>query len=669
CVVTCENGGCFIADNGSLNGVILNGSPLSGRVKLADGDRITIADTSVIFSGETLYLSVFTEGVSVVAAGIVKRVKASGGRKVIADNVSLSVNPGEFAAIIGGSGAGKTTLLNCLSGLAGFDSGDVLINGESIRSNAKSLRSIIGYVPQKDIVYDGLTLERMLYYSAKLRMPADTSPEEIRRKIDETLEMVELSAHRKTHIGKLSGGQKKRASIAVELLASPKLFFLDEPSSGLDPGTEKHLMELLKKLADSGKTVIMVTHTVQNIQLCDRLICMGSGGKLCYCGSPLTAASFFGKENLTDIYTELNENSRENARRFSEVSLYENTPSSLTFPRDISRQKKRRRKGLGLRQFLYMTARYGELMINSPGRLLMLGIMPAALTLTVCLAFQADGDIYKLLDISVERTSMPFMKAWDTISLLFSFSCAAFWTGIFNSVQEISKERVIFLREQRAGAGTLAYVMSKFTVQAVLCAVQSAVMTAVFMRLTDTTVTAANAPAEDSLHLKMNSDGIIFTDGGMWAEHYLTTFLTVICAMAVGLAVSAAASNEMAMVVCPLCLLPQILFSGVVTELSGITKIISNTITCRWACIGYFTSSDVNSLYARCVYENGSWAMTAYAGGYGVDEAYSPEKSFLFGFDPVISSWIALGIMTAVCIILAMIFIGLRNKKASCGGK
>lgn len=664
CVITYENGGYYIADNGSMNGVILNGSPLIGKRKLVEMDKITIADTSIVFSGETLYSAGVINGVSVAALGIVKKVKSKGGtEKIITNNVSLSVNPGEFAAIIGGSGAGKTTLLNCLSGITDFDWGDVLINGESIRSNSKSIRSIIGYVPQKDIVYDNLTLERMLYYSAKLRMPNDTSLDEIKRKIDETIDMVELSEHRHTMISKLSGGQKKRASIAVELLASPKLFFLDEPSSGLDPGTEKHLMELLKKLAASGKTVIMVTHTVQNIGMCDRLICMGNGGFLCYSGSPAGAAGFFGRSALTDIYTDLNENSAAVSSRFT--SLMQSSVGAES-AQPAAKEKGRSGRKHRFKQFAVMTARYAELMFNSRSRLILLAIMPAAVTFIVCMAFQADGNIYNLLGVAINRTSMPFLVASDTMALLFSFSCAGFWVGIFNSVQEISRERVIFERERRAGVSPLPYVISKFTVLGVLCALQSAIMTALFMLFTNTTVTVdGDTSAVTALELSMNSDGIIFSNGGMWLELYITTLLAVLSAMGLGLAISAAVSNEMALVVCPLCLLPQILFSGVVADLTGITETISNIITCRWACIGYFTSAAVNSMYESCTYDMGVWDKTEFTNGFGVDEAYSAEKTYLFGLDPVTSSWVALAVMTVVCIALAIIFIylGSMNKK------
>lgn len=668
CVITAEGGDHFAFDNGSMNGVLLNGSPLSGKKKLFPMDKLTIADTTIVFCDGGLYVMKKMGGVSVCAQNLVKAVGSHNGEKTITDHVNLSIEPGDFTAIIGGSGAGKTTLLNCLSGMADFTSGDVLINGESIRSGGRSIRSIIGYVPQKDIVYDDLTLEHMLVYSAKLRMPKDTSPREINEKISEVLEMVELTAHRKTIISKLSGGQKKRASIAVELLASPKLFFLDEPSSGLDPGTEKHLMQMLKKLAETGKTVIMVTHTVQNVGLCDRIICMGNGGKLCYSGKPSELLDFFGKKNMTDIYDDLNENSTAVSERFRKSWEKYGSEASPTPALPAASEKKKIDFGRSLKQFTVMTARYAEIMFNSRGRLILLGLMPIALTCIVCAAFQADGNLFNALGITINRTSLPFAVAEDTMKLLFSFSCAAFWVGIFNSVQEISKERVIYERERFAGIGSVPYVFSKFAVIGVLCVIQSAIMTAVFMLLTNTYATVdGNADSVTAIKLEINADGIVFTSGGMWFEFFLTVFLAVMSAMALGLTISAAASNEMALVICPVCLLPQILFSGVACTLSGFTETVSKIITCRWSCIAFFASADINSMYESCKYDMGSWDITEFDNGFGVDEAYSAYTTYIFGLDPVKSAWIALLIMTAVCTAAAVICVhlkGVRTKPA-----
>lgn len=658
CVITNENGEYYIYDNNSVNGVILNGSPLKKKQRLQRMDKVTIADVTLVFDNGRMYFLTSAGGVSVAAHSIVKKVKSGSGEKLITDNVSLSIEPGEFVAIVGGSGAGKTTLLNCLSGMTDFSSGDVLINGVSIKANNRSVRSIIGYVPQNDIVYDSLTLERMLWHSAKLRMPKDTGKEEIEQKIKETLEMVELTQHRHTLISRLSGGQKKRASIAVELLASPKLFFLDEPSSGLDPGTEKNLMAMLKRLAQSGRTVITVTHTVQNINMCDRLICMGNGGLLCYSGSPATALGFFGKHNMTDIYDDLNDNSAAVCAKFAQ---YTGADPQIIPGDDTDEKEKKRSIFEGLRQFRVLTARYAEITVKSKMRLALLLLMPVVLTMLVCLAFQADGNILNYLGVIIDRTILPFEVAEDTMKLMFSFSCAAFWVGIFNSVQEISKERRIYERERFTGVKSVPYIFSKFTVIGLLCFIQSVIMVALLIFFSNTTATIdGNINSVTALSIGMREGGIIFKNA-LWLELFITTFLSLLSAMCLGLAVSSAVSNEMALVICPVCLLPQILFSGVASPLSGFTEWISQIITCRWACIAYFTSSGLNTMYASCKYDAGMWVKTEFSNGFGIDEAYSEYKRYLFGLDPVLSAWVALLIMSAVCILAAILFLYFRN--------
>ena len=671
CTIVQENGKFVIYDNNSTNGVILNSQLLQKSAVLNQMDRITIAGFSFIFCNESLYAYELSGGVSLSVSHLTKVVGKGSKKKTIANDVNLFIEPNKFVAIVGGSGAGKTTLLNCLAGMTGFTSGEVLINGESIRTSGKSLRSLMGYVPQQDIVYDSLTLEHMLRYSAKLRMPPDTSSEEIQRKIDETLEVVELSDHRNTLIRLLSGGERKRASIAVELLASPRLFFLDEPSSGLDPGTEKHLMQMLKRLSQTGKTVIMVTHTVQNLDLCDTVICMGKGGVLCYAGPPKDALTFFKCNNLTDIYDDLNENSVDTAQRYREHAT-SNLPGANETPGLEKAPKFRKGPKQVLREFWVMTCRYVEIMASKPWRLvLLLLVMPIFLTILVCIAFQADGNIYNMImsasggSVSVVRESYPFLVAGDTMQLMFAFSCACFWVGIFNSIQEVSKERVIYEREKFSGIGVVPYVMSKFFPLTALCFVQTALMCVILVFLTNTTATVNGAiDSPTALAYGMGSTGIIFGEGFMWLETFVTTFLCVLSAMCLGLMISTLVSNEMALVLCPICLMPQILFAGVVGSLTGITKFISNFITCKWSCLAYFVSTGVNDQLKAVEYKAGVWEQTTFSDDNGVgllDAAYEPTTEYLFGMNGVSSAWLAMGIMCIVFMVASVLILRFRR--------
>lgn len=671
CIIAQQNGQYYIYDNNSTNGVILNAKLLQRSAPLNQMDRISIAGFSFIFCDECLYAYEPSGGVGVSISRLYKEVGKGAKKKYICNNVNLTLEPNKFIAIVGGSGAGKTTLLNCMAGITDFTYGEVLVNGESIRTSGKSLRSLMGYVPQQDIVYDSLTLERMLLYSAKLRMPQDTSSIEIQRKINETLQLVELSEHRGTLISKLSGGERKRASIAVELLASPRLFFLDEPSSGLDPGTEKHLMQMLKRLSKTGKTVIMVTHTVQNLDLCDTVVCMGKGGVLCYAGTPSDALKFFNKSRYTDIYDDLNENSMAAATRFLQASqgMQQGTRTEQV---PIERRLTAFKSPLAsLREFWAMMCRYVEIMANDLPRLILLLAMPVLLTALVCVAFQADGNFYNLMRrtlgsvAAVVRKNFPFLVATDTMSLLFAFSCACFWTGIFNSIQEISKERPIFERERFAGVGIFPYVMSKFVPLFVLCLIQSASMCGVLNFMTSTTATVNGVTTSaTALPYGIGTDGVVLGAGLMWLENFITTFLCVLSAMSLGLLISTLVSNEMALVLCPMCLMPQILFSGVVGALTGITKVISEFITCKWACLAFFVSADINQMYKSCEYKAGTWELTTFSDddGMGImDAAYESATHYVLGLNGVLSAWLVMGLMSVVCLIGAALILRFKR--------
>lgn len=248
-------------------------------------------------------------GICVTAHRLCRDVVCRSGAKRILDDVSLSVMPGEMAAVIGGSGSGKSTLMNCLNGFEPATSGTVYINGEDLIKNYRSLKSMIGYVPQADIVHDNLKVQNMLRFAAQLRLPRGITEFEIKERIYDVLRTMGLFEHRHKLIKKLSGGQRKRAGIAAELISDPSLFLLDEPTSGLDPEAETSLMKQLCKLShEKGKTVICITHTLQNISLFDKIIFLAPGGRLCFSGTHPQALEFFGVSNLTDAYELISNN-------------------------------------------------------------------------------------------------------------------------------------------------------------------------------------------------------------------------------------------------------------------------------------------------------------------------------------------------------------------------
>ncbi len=542
-----------LEDTNSTNGVILNNRQLIVPTVLHEKDLIVIANNQLIYSADCVYHRGEVKGISLDMADVVITRGKGRKRAVTGDHVSLSVRPGELVALIGGSGAGKSTILNCMCGYLPPAAGAVYINGVDLYRNFETLKKTYGYVPQSDIVYNNLSVRDMLLYAAKLRLPQDTGPEEIETAIRRAVQTVGLEDRIDHMIGKLSGGQRKRASIAVELLSDPKLLFLDEPSSGLDPGTERSLMQSLRAMADSGKTVVLVTHSTLQLRLCDKIAFVGKGGRLCFYGPYDEALRFFGVRDIVDVYEPMT-NSPELLRdRYDALYRTESTPREGEIP-----QQKRAPVRHQLRA---LCARYMKLVVNDRQRLILL--LCQAPLLALLISFVADGDQFETYKM--------------TKSLLFALSCSAFWIGILNAIQEVCKERTILKREYMTGVSLGAYLWSKILVMGLMCLVQSVMMVSVF-----------------ALLVGLPEEGIV---AGPFAELLLVSFLTALSAAAMGLFVSSLFTNaDRAMTVAPLLLMPQILFSGLLFELEGATEAISWFAVCRWSMEGYGTTADLNSL-------------------------------------------------------------------------
>jgi len=274
-----------LVDLNSTNGTFVNGARISGSQLLREGDVIQVGPFKLVYQATGLQQYAEVGGVRLDGVRIVREVGSGGDTKRILDDISLSVLPREFIAVVGTSGAGKSTLLKALSGVAKAQGGQVLVNGDNLYQHFDLYRTMIGYLPQDDILHRDLKVADALRYSAKLRLPPDTSSAEIERRIDKVLEDVEMVAQKDQVINSLSGGQRKRVGIAAELLAEPRLIFLDEPTSGLDPGLEKKMMYTLRRLADAGRTIVLVTHATANITQCDH-VCFLSQGRMAYYGPP-----------------------------------------------------------------------------------------------------------------------------------------------------------------------------------------------------------------------------------------------------------------------------------------------------------------------------------------------------------------------------------------------
>ncbi|MBE5954084.1 MAG: ATP-binding cassette domain-containing protein [Lachnospiraceae bacterium] len=546
--------GTYVIDNRSTNGVYVNGQKVSKKRKLVDKDVIIITNSKLVYTGDDIAYNCPRAGIGVLAKNVVKKV-GKNQELTICDNVTTTIQPGELVAIVGGSGAGKSTLMNCISGYSKPTTGQILVNDVELYENFDALKHIIGYVPQQDIVYDNLTVYDMLKYSAQLRLPSDIAPEELDRIIIKAIDTVELSHRKDALVKSLSGGQRKRTSIAVELLTDPNLFFLDEPASGLDPGTERSLIRTLKGMTVAGKTVILVTHSTLNMKDYDKIIFMGTGGKLCFSGTHDEALRFFQTNDIVNVYEMIGQNPDKWHQKYIAMKKSETITGS-----GDNKNKKDSRSGV-VRQFKILSKRYMHLLLNDRQRMILLMIQ--APLLAVLISIVANGKEFSQYEM--------------TKSLLFALSCSAFWIGILSSIQEICKERNILKREYMTGLSLVSYIMSKVVVLSLLCLIQAFLIVTTF-----------------SILVGLPKEGVIMLP---YLEVLITTLLTAMAAAAMGIFVSSLFTNaDRAMTVAPILLMPQILFSGLIFKLEDASEAISYFAVCRWSMEGYGTTANLNDL-------------------------------------------------------------------------
>jgi ABC-type multidrug transport system ATPase subunit/pSer/pThr/pTyr-binding forkhead associated (FHA) protein len=588
-VIQPYQGGHLIRDLGSSNGTYVNGQPIQQAV-LNVGDAVQIGTFVLTYDGQTL--SRFdSQGLRMDVADVYKEVNTTKGKLRILDDVSLTIMPREFVALIGGSGAGKSTLLDALNGFRPAK-GTILINGRSLYKEYDNFRTQFGYVPQYDILHTSLTVERALSYAARLRLPPDVTPTERQKRISQVLETVGMNEEkiRKTRISALSGGQRKRVSIAAELLAEPKLFFLDEPTSGLDPGLEKKMMYTMRRMADEGRTIILITHATSNIVQVDHVAFM-SQGRLVYFGPPQEALDFFEVDDFADIYEKIERNGKEwhdvfHAKKPEHYQRYvvgrQQTRQALM---PGVQQAKKAGSGLldALRQFIVFSQRMVNIIFAEKLALgIMLAIMPiiAFLLLLVSSSDVLVGrsDIVKNVAEAVKTMTEGYMPALDAQTILFSMSLAAVLVGLFSSSNELVLERSVYLRERMVNLKLIPYVASKLFIFGLFALVQCALLLGV-------------------LNMKVFLPG-----GGMLLpgtmEMYITLFMATMASVAMGLFISSiSSSTNMVSYLMLIVLFVQIIFSGSIFDLrnKAVEPISYLTIT-HWTLVGLGTTDDVNQL-------------------------------------------------------------------------
>nr|WP_155073149.1 FHA domain-containing protein [Streptomyces taklimakanensis] len=469
-----------IRDLGSHNGTYVNGQPLpkSGSALIGPDDTVGIGHSAFRVVGDRLEEFVDTGEVTFSARHLT--VKVDGG-KVILDDVTFGVPEKSLVAVIGPSGSGKSTLLRALTGYRPADVGEVLYDNRDLYKQFAELRQRIGLVPQDDILHKELTIRTALRYAARLRFPGDVAEAERDKRIEEVLAELKLDIHANKRITSLSGGQRKRVSVALELLTKPSLIFLDEPTSGLDPGMDRDVMKLLRELADDGRTVLVVTHSVAELGLCDRVLVMAPGGGVAYFGPPEEALNFFGYESWADVFSAF-ENYRDydwkgrwlgsQHYRLYAAELDAAAPQARPLPGGpsappTSRPPKPQSWGS---QLWTLTRRYATVIASDKGFLALMVILPVILGAVGAVIPNEHG-------LRANPNPAGFNQLAGAILLVLAVGmCLA---GAANSVRELVKERVIYERERATGLSRSAYLMSKVIVLGLITAFQGVVLCAI----------------------------------------------------------------------------------------------------------------------------------------------------------------------------------------------
>ncbi|MGW1074222.1 FHA domain-containing protein [Streptomyces sp. NPDC002537] len=460
-----------IVDLGSHNGTYVNGQPVS-RQLIGPHDIVGVGHSTFRLVGDRLEEFVDTGDVSFSARHLT--VTVDGGKQILKD-VSFGVPEKSLIAVIGPSGSGKSTLLKALTGYRPANEGDVLYDNRNLYKQFAELRQRIGLVPQDDILHKELTVQKALRYAAKLRFPGDTAASEREARIGEVLTELKLDIHKDKKVTSLSGGQRKRVSVALELLTKPSLIFLDEPTSGLDPGMDRDVMQLLRGLADDGRTVLVVTHSVAELALCDKLLVMAPGGSVAYFGPPEEALNFFGYDTWADVFSAF-ENYRDYdwAGRWKGSQHYQMyaadidavAPQSVHVQPQMVRPPKPQSWGS---QLWTLMRRYASVIASDRGFIGLMLIMPAVLGGVSCV-IPADYGLGT-------PAKGHFNQDAGTIMLIIAVGMC--FSGAANSVRELIKERVIYERERAVGLSRSAYLMSKVIVLGLITAVQGVLICAI----------------------------------------------------------------------------------------------------------------------------------------------------------------------------------------------
>ncbi|WP_406364733.1 ATP-binding cassette domain-containing protein [Streptomyces sp. NBC_00645] len=483
------------------------------------------------------------DGLRVQARRVGQEVRGAG--RVLHD-VSFDAEPGRLTVIAGSSGAGKTVLLQTLAGLRAPAEGTVLHDG----SRPGLPGPEFGFVPQEDIIHRELPLRRTLGYAAGLRLAPGTPPEAVAARVDRVLETLGLRHRAETPVRALSGGERKRASIAVELLSRPRVLFLDEPTSGLDPVTGAALLGTLRALAEDGTTVVLTTHVLADLLRCDHVVFLAPGGEVAYAGEPDRLCPAFGVGTVEEVYGAVADGVR------IERAPVEADRTELSELSELSERTSlplRARRVGAVRQWALLTRRGTALLLHNRLSLAVLAGSPVMIVAMFAVLFRAGA-----FDPASPDPG-------STAMIMFWIAFGAFFFGLTYGLLQICTELPVLRREWSAGLRVGPYIASKLTTMLPVLAVADALLLVVLRAL----------------------DRLPSAGWDTYGSLFVSSVLASAAALALGLLASAAVSEPgQATLMLPLLCFPQVLFSGAfvpVPRMTGSGEAISWAMTNRWA--------------------------------------------------------------------------------------
>jgi ABC-type multidrug transport system ATPase subunit len=566
----------LLEDLGSTNGTFVNGKRITERVTLQLGDVISLGSYSLTVTRDGILEKRDNRGRFTVEA---RHVAVDVPNLRLIDDVSLTIHPSEFVGLMGPSGSGKSTLMNALNGYTRPTEGLVFINGLDLYANYDLFRGQIGYVPQDDIIHPDLTVKQALYYTARLRLPPDSTLPEIENRIESVIEQLGLQGTEHVRIGSpvrkgISGGQRKRVNLAMELLTDPSILFLDEPTSGLSSEDALLVMQLLRKLAESGKTILLTIHqpsqqaykTLDNLVLIAKDPGSDAPGKIAYYGPAYPDAFEFldppddsqpsrSRDFMPEIL--LGRLAQQPARTWvgrylkSDIKRrYVDQRASKDSPLNNNVLVSRQTPTGGVLQWWWLVERAATIKCKDSWNTTLLMVQAPIIGSLVAVVFgtkAADGENWP---DSMQNTAIS----------TFLVVLAAIWFGCSNSAREIIGEWANYRRERMVNLKIASYVASKLTIFGLLCLIQCAVLL---------TIVRIGCGFQSS-----------------WIGNFLLVFLCSMVGVGIGLVISAVArSTEFAIGLLPIMIIPMVILGGIlqrVPEMNPVPHGLCQLMPSRW---------------------------------------------------------------------------------------